>query len=97
MNRIILFLLASGLSVSCADTQNNLEDTRLTAPFDGYVQTVHAERNQDIKPSMPVVTFIDLNRIKIETCVPDTGGKVTVPPPSPKQIKDAGAFSRKTA
>ena len=36
---------------------NAWEDSRLYAPFDGYVQQAHIERYQDVKPSVPVVTF----------------------------------------
>ena len=50
---------------------NAWEDSRLYAPFDGYVQQAHIERYQDVKPSVPVVTFIDLSRIKVEVYVPE--------------------------
>ena len=50
---------------------NAWEDSRLYAPFDGYVQQEHIERYQDVKPSVPVVTFIDLSRIKVEAYVPE--------------------------
>lgn len=50
---------------------NAWQDTRLTAPFDGYVQQVCIERYQDVKASMPVVSFIDLSRIKIQVYVPE--------------------------
>lgn len=50
---------------------NAWEDSRLYAPFDGYVQQAHIERYQDVKPSVPVVTFIDLSRIKVEAYVPE--------------------------
>ena len=33
---------------------NAWEDSRLYAPFDGYVQQAHIERYQDVKPSVPV-------------------------------------------
>lgn len=50
---------------------NAWEDSCLYAPFDGYVQQAHIERYQDVKPSVPVVTFIDLSRIKVEAYVPE--------------------------
>lgn len=50
---------------------NNLKDTRLYAPFDGYVQKVCIERYQDVLPSTCVVTFIDLSRIKVEAYLPE--------------------------
>lgn len=53
------------------DAVNELQDTRLYAPFDGYVQQVHIDCFQDVKPASPVVTFIDLSKIKIEAYVPE--------------------------
>lgn len=51
------------------DASNALEDTKLYAPFDGYVQKTYIEKFSDVKPSMPVVTFIDLSKIKAEAYV----------------------------
>lgn len=48
---------------------NELGDTRLTAPFDGYVGEVYIEKYQDVKPAQPVISFIDINRLKIEIYV----------------------------
>lgn len=48
---------------------NQLNDTRLYAPFDGYVQQVNIERFQEVKASSPVVSFIDLSRIKVEAYI----------------------------
>ena len=50
---------------------NAWEDSRLYAHLDVYVQQAHIERYQDVKPSVPVVTFIDLSRIKVEAYVPE--------------------------
>lgn len=50
---------------------NELNDTRLTAPFDGYVQQVYAERFQDVRASAPIVSFIDISRIKAEAYIPE--------------------------
>lgn len=49
--------------------ENALKDTRLTAPFDGYIQQVYAERHQDVKASIPVVSMIDITRIKAEAYI----------------------------
>lgn len=51
------------------DARNALNDTKLYAPFDGYVQKTFIEKFSDVKPSMPVVTFIDLSKIKAEAYV----------------------------
>lgn len=50
-------------------TQNELHDTRLTAPFSGYVGEKYIECHQDIKPTQPVVSFEDLSNLKIEAFV----------------------------
>lgn len=46
-----------------------LSDTRLRAPFDGYIGEVYIEKFQDVKPSQPIVSFIDIDRLKIQTYV----------------------------
>lgn len=48
---------------------NELEDTRLVAPFNGYVGEVYVEKYQDVKASQPVLTFIDIDQLKIEAYV----------------------------
>lgn len=49
---------------------NQLDDTKLTAPFDGYVGEVYAENFQEVKASQPILSFDDLGRLKIEVYVP---------------------------
>lgn len=51
---------------------NQLTDTKLTAPFDGYVGEVYAENYQEVKASQPILSFEDLGRLKIEVYVPQT-------------------------
>lgn len=51
--------------------KNRYKDTRLSAPFDGYVQQTHVERHQYVEASQPVVTFIDLSSIKVEAYLPE--------------------------
>lgn len=48
---------------------NELNDTRLIAPFNGYIGEVYIEKYQDVKATQPVVSFIDIDRLKIETYV----------------------------
>lgn len=48
---------------------NELNDTRLVAPFDGYVGEVYIEKHQEVKASQPVISFVDLSQLKIETYV----------------------------
>lgn len=49
--------------------KNDLSDTRLVAPFNGYIQQTHIEHFQDVKPSQPIVTLIDIDEIKIQASV----------------------------
>lgn len=48
---------------------NELEDTRLVAPFDGYIGEVFIEKHQDVRATQPVVTFVDIEQLKIETYI----------------------------
>ena len=48
---------------------NELNDTRLIAPFDGYVGEVFIEKYQEVKATQPIISFIDLDQLKIETYV----------------------------
>lgn len=50
---------------------NELKDTKLYAPFDGYIQNVNIERYQEVKASYPIVSFIDLSQIKTEAYIPE--------------------------
>ena len=54
---------------------NELKDTQLIAPFDGYVQEIKIEQYQEIKATVPVLSFIDLSRIKIEAYIPEDMAK----------------------
>lgn len=51
--------------------ENQLVDTRLIAPFDGYIQTVSAERYQEVRPMQPIVTLIDMSKLKLEASIPE--------------------------
>lgn len=46
-----------------------LEDTRLIAPFNGYVGEVYIEKYQDVKATQPVISFIDIDQLKLEIYV----------------------------
>ena len=48
---------------------NELEDTRLVAPFNGYVGEVYLEKYQDVKATQPVLSFIETDRLRIEVYV----------------------------
>lgn len=48
---------------------NNLNDTKLIAPFDGYVGEVYIEKFQDIKATQPILSFINIEQLRIEAYV----------------------------
>lgn len=48
---------------------NELGDTRLLAPFDGYVGEVYIEKFQDVKAAQPIVSLVDISKLRIEIFV----------------------------
>lgn len=48
---------------------NELADSRLVAPFNGYVGEVYIEKFQDVKATQPVLSLIDIDRLRIEAYV----------------------------
>ena len=46
-----------------------LEDTHLIAPFNGYVGEVYIEKFQDVKATQPIISFIDIDQLKLEIYV----------------------------
>ncbi len=45
--------------------RKQLEETRITAPFDGLISTVHTDLGNTVSPGMPLVTLVDLKQVKI--------------------------------
>ncbi|WP_455638293.1 efflux RND transporter periplasmic adaptor subunit [Parabacteroides sp.] len=58
---------------------NELEDTRLIAPFNGYAGEVYIEKYQDVKATQPVLSFIDIEQLKIEIYVTQSIATVVCP------------------
>lgn len=50
-------------------TMNDLKDTRLLAPFDGYVGETYIEKFQDVRATQPVVSLVDISKLRIEIYV----------------------------
>jgi RND family efflux transporter MFP subunit len=51
--------------------KNALNDTRLTAPFSGIVQTLFMSENEMVDTGTLIVSLIDVNSLIIETDIPD--------------------------
>lgn len=48
---------------------NQFNDTKLIAPFDGYVGEIYIDKFQDVKASQPIISFIETGSLKIEVYV----------------------------
>lgn len=49
--------------------ENEVSDTYLLAPFNGYVGETFIERFQEVKASQPVLTLVDISKLRIEIFV----------------------------
>jgi RND family efflux transporter MFP subunit len=57
------------ITVKLNATKNALNDTRLVAPFDGYVQTVFVNNGEITDAGMPVVSIVNSSSLKVETAI----------------------------
>ena len=53
------------------DAANNLKDTKLKAPFDGFYGAKMAEVGQEVKPNQTITTLSNLNAIEVATIIPE--------------------------
>jgi len=51
--------------------KNALTDTRLLAPFSGYVDTKYVENFDNVQAKTPIVSFLDCSSIEVITGVPE--------------------------
>lgn len=52
--------------------ENVLEDTKLRAPFEGFIQKCFVENYQRVQPGQQIVRLINPKRIQIEFTIPET-------------------------
>lgn len=50
--------------------QDALEYTKITAPFDGYIQNVYHEKGEIVQAGMPIMSFISKEALKVEVFLP---------------------------
>lgn len=55
--------------LSFRTASNNLRDTKVYAPYDGYVQQVYAEPYDEVRPGQRVLSFIRISRLKAQAYV----------------------------
>jgi len=51
--------------------ENALNDTRLKAPFDGYIGSKHVENFENVKAGEPIVTLLDASGVEVRSAVPE--------------------------
>lgn len=53
-------------------SRKNMEDTRLYAPFSGYISEKQVEVGNNVMPSSPVVKLVTVDKVKVCISVPET-------------------------
>lgn len=56
-----------------------LEDTKITAPFDGTISQILVEDVVNVQPKQTILILQDLSVLKVETDVPETMGAIAKP------------------
>ncbi|BDD01157.1 efflux RND transporter periplasmic adaptor subunit [Persicobacter psychrovividus] len=59
-------------SANLKEAEYALKDTRLLAPFSGYVKTVNVEKGQHVNARQTVITFLDLSKVKVRCAIPES-------------------------
>ncbi len=54
-----------------ADAEANLADTNLAAPFSGVIGETFVENFQEVRPKEPVLSLIDVSRVKLVVDLPE--------------------------
>lgn len=57
-------------SAQLENAKNQLNDTRLNAPFSGFVHTINYSEGEMIDAGMPVITLIDVSHYEVEVEIP---------------------------
>lgn len=56
-----------------------IEQKTVTAPFDGFVAAEHTQIGQWIQPGGPVVTLVDISRVRVAVNVPERHAVLLIP------------------
>jgi len=54
-----------------AIARKSLSDTKLYAPFSGYISSKIAEIGQNVSPGMPIVKLVNIGSVKVKISVPE--------------------------
>jgi len=61
----------AAVSAQLDDARNSLADTRLVAPFDGYIDQKFVENYDNVKVRQSIVSFLDCSIIEVTVGVPE--------------------------
>ena len=64
----------AGIKTLLADlkaAENALEDTRLMAPFNGYINQKFVENFESVKNGDPIVSLLDFSSVEVRTAIPE--------------------------
>lgn len=61
-----------GLEVSLRAAENALADTKLVAPYDGYVSQKYVEAEEYVIPGAPILAFTEALTLHVDTAVPES-------------------------
>lgn len=64
-----------GAKSAFLNSKNMLNDTKLVAPFDGFIQKKFVETHQRVAPGEPILCLINPNALQIELTIPETNIK----------------------
>lgn len=69
--KVIKAQLAQGLAAAEL-AENDLERTKIHAPFSGFIAVKSLEENEFVQPGSPIMTLIKLDTVWVQTFVPET-------------------------
>ena len=58
--------------IALENARNTLANTKLAAPFDGFIQKKYVENYQRVQPGEPVVCLVNPKLLQIATTIPET-------------------------
>ena len=61
----------AAVAAQLEDARNSLADTRLVAPFDGYIDQKFVENYDNVKEKQSIVSFLDCSIIEVTAGVPE--------------------------
>ncbi len=62
---------AQAAAAQVAIAEKGVADTRLTAPFAGYISSRSADVGQQVAPGVPIVTLVNIEQVKAKITVPE--------------------------